>query len=328
MIEVHDAPVNGVRNIRLNQSEKVELVDGQDRRLPFSIETYNAAKLSVSVRPGGMAQTFRCVNNLSGIVGFWRVSPLEVELEEWGGQIGQMQTVTKDTAATGVLTITEADVIIPPAAQGMAISLQAGAAVGYCRYGRISFPTAGYQFTIPFHQSGVYICPLLASTFTLAMNMAALDGSGALGVVSETVLISFLADMPSRAHMEHGKVEFSSATDIAASSTFTFALENIGAALYKRIVGCLTIRYEDDANTAGGNLIFYPRYTPAVGGGVAYATIAFPLGTDIGAARQSATAFNLVDPTNEDGSWIAIQNLDAGKKITAWSLSLYGVDWQ
>ena len=224
MIEVHDAPIGGARNIRLNQSEKVELVDGQDRRLPFSIETTNAAKRSVSVTPGGMARTFRCVNNLSGVVGFWRISPLEVVLEEWEGQMGQSQLLPLTVDAGGDITFNQDDVIVPPGAQSIRISLLPSAAGTY-RYVQLEFgPVATpYVCRIPPALQGIYIAALFDGEFRFTASTINYNGTGAQAAgTAISIVVSFSEYPPERNAMQEGYTYFFDTTNIAQATTYIF----------------------------------------------------------------------------------------------------------
>lgn len=325
MIETFDAPINGARNHTLNPSEKLELVDAGDRRLPFSIETTNSAKLSVSVRadaphPLGV----RAVNNLSGIAGFWRVSPLEMDIEEWEGQVGQVQVINTALVA-GFLQFDQDDVIVPPGANGIRISPR-DAAVNYTG-GTLTFSddvAAISILRVPPTRNGTIIAPLLSNLFALSLETILADGS-AVDVANVSVLVSFIRDAPDRLVVIDGSIEFSSPDNIAQATTYYFALPVKNLDKFKRVGLRFTYDYEDDANTAGGSVNLNAGAVAAAGG-VAYVSWAFGLGTDVGADRRGAQAMNLVDPS--DVCWISITNSDAAKDIDNWLLNFRGVDEQ
>ena len=329
MYERKNLPAGAAYPIQLTGRMQCDLVDADGRRLPFLIEGDPNPKLSIKTNDKERFCTnmYNTVSGAAGdpVDGVIRIYPFHVELEEWAGQIGQTQLVVLTLDGVGAAQFTEANIVLPPGAQGMRIQIPdvVGTAGGNISWHEIQFGT-GQHIVLPPCHNGVIQIPLLDSTFTYTLNTILPDGSDHMAQGDTIdVYVSFMMENPVRNFMFSGSIMFSDSDNIAQATTYTFAVPVENLDRYKRIAWSFLYDYEDDANTAGGNVLFN-HYDPATQGGIAYVTWAFPLGTDVGADRRGKQVINVADPSAY--TIIAIQNSDAAKDIDNWELTGHGCD--
>ena len=317
--------------VHLNGPVKMDMVEDGigGRKRPFIVDD-EPAPLTRVVVDAGDRWSKRIYNTVSGAAGVpvdavLRIMPKGTDYISWEGQIGQAQTLQMAVGAGGDCTCTQADFVVPPDAEGMRITLNdvvgAGGSVGFASGIHTTFDTT-QEVYVAGMVNGNAVIPLYSNLFTIQFYTMLYDGSGRCAANSTlTIVVTFTQNPPYEEHVDSHFLTMTDTTAIAQATTYLFAVGVEELNRFARVAYTFYYRYEDDANTAGGNVLFYPD-TTAGNGAQPWMTWAFPLGTDVGADRRGVVSANAVHP---DGiTYYAIQNADLAKDIVLWTLEARG----
>jgi len=318
--------LNTSQVIHVTGPAQVDMVDAGGRNLPFLIPDEPNPQLRLVVEKGQewSGRIFNTVSAAAGapVDGWIRVYPPGLKIERWEGQSGQEQVLALLCDAAGDFGFTDADLIVPPDAQGMRLNfLITGGNI--CSH-NMTFGASSREVKIPPIYSGLFQLPLLDRTFTYVGHTILPDGSDHMPALSTVqIVVSFQKENPVRTFMALGNLFFADEDNIAQATTYFFVVALEFLNLYKRLTWYFMYDYEDDANTAGGSVNFYAE-DPATAGGIAYVTWAFPLGTDVGADRRGVQCINVQDPSMY--CIIGVTNSDPAKDLDNFALTGWGTD--
>jgi len=320
------------RHVNLIGPVVLDIVDATGRNLPFLVDDEPDPQLRIEVTPGNQwsGNIYNTVSGAAGVPadGNVRYLPYGVDFTRWSGQVGQQQLLNLAADVNGQVQFDQDDVVIPPDANLIRISIREFG-TGMVRRAYLTFGGL-YDIRIPPGQ-GVFQCPLYDSVFTFTADSILNDGSDHVAQADTIdIIVTFVIENPVKEPFSNSNLNFYDEDNIPQASVYYFQVPMWYMDRNKRMTNTFTYDYEDDANTAGGRVLFYPAGSnlalPAASGAQPYVSWAFPLGVDVGADRRGVEALNIVHPT--DVAYIAIANDDAAKDIDNWHLTLTGVDEQ